>query len=114
MIKTLYWFPIARRYCGGLLGLPVNPDRPTAKLPYDGAWLIMGAEMVHLMQLPNPDPAHLQFRPEHGGAGDGMDGGFFTQLYIFFFHLRPVPELNALSCVYTLLLFWSNCQLPAD
>ena len=38
-------------------GLELNPDRPDAKLPYRGAWLWIGPEMVHLMELPNPDPA---------------------------------------------------------
>lgn len=49
----------------GLLGLEVNPDRPDKKLPYRGAWLWIGPEMIHLMELPNPDP--LTGRPEHGG-----------------------------------------------
>ncbi|GAB4820282.1 hypothetical protein N2152v2_007328 [Parachlorella kessleri] len=57
-------------YCG-LLGLEVvmrlvvNPDRPDDKLPYRGAWLWIGPEMIHLMELPNPDPQ--EGRPEHGG-----------------------------------------------
>jgi catechol 2,3-dioxygenase-like lactoylglutathione lyase family enzyme len=51
-------------YCG-VLGLEVNPARPHDKLPYGGAWLWVGPEMVHLMELPNPDP--LDGRPEHGG-----------------------------------------------
>lgn len=46
-------------------GLKVNPARPTDKLPYRGAWLWVGSEMIHLMELPNPDP--LTGRPEHGG-----------------------------------------------
>lgn len=49
----------------GTLGLPINPDRPHHKLPYRGAWLWIGPEMIHLMELPNPDP--LSGRPEHGG-----------------------------------------------
>eukprot|EP00877_Chromochloris_zofingiensis_P000820 jgi/Chrzof1/10739/Cz05g10190.t1 len=49
----------------GVLGLQVNPDRPHDKLPYRGAWLWIGSEMIHLMELPNPDP--LDNRPEHGG-----------------------------------------------
>jgi len=49
-----------------LLGLAINPDRPDAKLPYRGAWLWIGNDdMIHLMELPNPDPA--EGRPEHGG-----------------------------------------------
>jgi glyoxylase I family protein len=51
-------------YCG-VLGLRLNPDRPDAKLPYRGAWLWAGPEMVHLLELPNPDPAGG--RPAHGG-----------------------------------------------
>ncbi|KAL4451348.1 hypothetical protein ABPG77_009420 [Micractinium sp. CCAP 211/92] len=51
-------------YCG-VLGLEINPDRPHEKLPYRGAWLWIGPEMIHLMELPNPDP--LDGRPEHGG-----------------------------------------------
>ena len=56
------------------LGLPVNPDRPNDKLPYDGAWLMMGPEMVHLMELPNPDPTDAEFRPAHGGKDRAVDG----------------------------------------
>lgn len=48
-----------------VLGLELNPDRPDDKLPYRGAWLWIGPEMIHLMELPNPDP--LEGRPEHGG-----------------------------------------------
>lgn len=48
-----------------LIGLPINEARPHDKLPYRGAWLWVGAEMIHLMELPNPDP--LTGRPEHGG-----------------------------------------------
>ncbi|KAL4857574.1 5'-3' exoribonuclease 2 [Chlorella vulgaris] len=51
-------------YCG-VLGLEVNPDRPHDKLPYAGAWLWIGPEMIHLMELPNPDPQ--EGRPKHGG-----------------------------------------------
>nr|CAD1843116.1 unnamed protein product [Ananas comosus var. bracteatus] len=48
-----------------LLGLEINEARPNDKLPYRGAWLWVGSEMIHLMELPNPDP--LTGRPEHGG-----------------------------------------------
>lgn len=46
-------------------GLKINEARPHDKLPYRGAWLWVGDEMIHLMELPNPDP--LTGRPEHGG-----------------------------------------------
>lgn len=46
-------------------GLTINEARPHDKLPYRGAWLWVGSEMIHLMELPNPDP--LTGRPEHGG-----------------------------------------------
>ncbi|CAJ2649912.1 unnamed protein product [Trifolium pratense] len=48
-----------------VLGLKINEARPHDKLPYRGAWLWVGSEMVHLMELPNPDP--LTGRPQHGG-----------------------------------------------
>ncbi|KAK7388221.1 hypothetical protein VNO78_23031 [Psophocarpus tetragonolobus] len=48
-----------------LLGLEINEARPHDKLPYRGAWLWVGSEMIHLMELPNPDP--LTGRPQHGG-----------------------------------------------
>lgn len=47
------------------LGLTERSDRPNDKLPYGGAWLDLGTEMVHLMEVPNPDEGML--RPEHGG-----------------------------------------------
>ncbi|KAL0041607.1 hypothetical protein WJX79_009243 [Trebouxia sp. C0005] len=50
--KAFYW-------------LSINTDRPDKKLPYDGLWLWLGPEMLHLMVLPNPDP--LSGRPDHGG-----------------------------------------------
>lgn len=46
-------------------GLTLNPARPDAKLPYRGAWLMVGPDMIHLMELPSPDPT--DGRPEHGG-----------------------------------------------
>jgi glyoxylase I family protein len=51
----------------GILGLAINPARPKDKLPYDGAWLWIGDEMIHIMELENPDPDDLKMRPEHGG-----------------------------------------------
>jgi glyoxylase I family protein len=49
-------------YCG-VLGLPVNDERPD--LGYPGAWLQCGAQQIHLLEVPNPDP--VDGRPEHGG-----------------------------------------------
>lgn len=46
-----------------LLGLAVCPERPD--LGYPGAWLRIGEQQVHLLELPNPDS--LEGRPEHGG-----------------------------------------------
>ena len=42
--------------CCSFAGLEENPDRPHHKLPYRGAWLWIGPEMIHLMELPDPDP----------------------------------------------------------
>ena len=46
-----------------LLGLAVIPERPDLGFP--GAWLRVGAQQVHLLELPNPDP--VTGRPDHGG-----------------------------------------------
>jgi len=46
-----------------ILGLQKNSDRPD--LGYPGAWLDVGTQQIHLLELPDPD-AHSQ-RPEHGG-----------------------------------------------
>lgn len=58
-------------------GLAINPHRPDDRLPYRGAWLNIGPEMIHLMELPNPDDLHG--RPEHGGRDRhfciGIDAG---------------------------------------
>jgi glyoxylase I family protein len=46
-----------------LLGLAVDGNRPD--LGYPGAWLQLGEQQIHLLELPNPDP--LEGRPSHGG-----------------------------------------------
>lgn len=45
------------------LGLCVDPARPD--LGYPGAWLTVGAQQLHLLELPSPDP--VQGRPAYGG-----------------------------------------------
>ena len=47
----------------GILGFPVDPSRPD--LGYPGAWLDIGQQQIHLLELPNPDPT--PGRPAHGG-----------------------------------------------
>ena len=51
-----------RFYCD-LLGLKLDNSRP--ELGYPGAWLSVGDQQIHLIELPNPDPA--EGRPMHGG-----------------------------------------------
>jgi glyoxylase I family protein len=46
-----------------VLGLPEDPQRPD--LGYPGAWLTLGAQQIHLLELLNPDP--VTGRPAHGG-----------------------------------------------
>jgi glyoxylase I family protein len=46
-----------------VLGLVVDDSRPD--LGYPGAWLRVGQQQIHLLQLPNPDPVHG--RPAHVG-----------------------------------------------
>ena len=48
-------------YCG-FLGMELNPVRA---LSFPGAWLMLGDQELHIMELPNPDP--IVGRPEHGG-----------------------------------------------
>lgn len=49
-------------YCD-VLGLPIDESRPIMNFP--GAWLKIGEQQIHLLELPNPDP--VAGRPEHGG-----------------------------------------------
>ena len=49
-------------YCG-VLGMAVEKTRPD--LGYPGAWLRVGAQQIHLLELPNPDP--VSDRPAHVG-----------------------------------------------
>ncbi|MDH5435401.1 MAG: VOC family protein [Gammaproteobacteria bacterium] len=53
----------ALKFYRDMLGLKVDPARPD--LGYAGAWLDIGNQQIHLLELPNPDP--LTGRPEHGG-----------------------------------------------
>jgi hypothetical protein len=69
-LSDIIWFTGEQKFKNNfffcqLLGLEINEARPNDKLPYRGAWLWVGSEMIHLMELPNPDP--LTGRPEHGG-----------------------------------------------
>ena len=54
---------IALNFYQGLLGLPLDESRPD--LGYPGAWLNVGEQQIHLLELPNPDP--VSGRPAHGG-----------------------------------------------
>lgn len=46
-----------------ILDLEVCDDRP--ELAFHGAWLQIGDQQIHLLEVPNPDP--VEDRPEHGG-----------------------------------------------
>jgi glyoxylase I family protein len=46
-----------------ILELQLRSDRP--ELGYPGAWLNLGDQQLHLLELPNPDP--VTGRPAHGG-----------------------------------------------
>ncbi len=48
-------------YCD-ILGMQ-QTERPDLGFP--GAWLQLGAQQIHLLELENPDP--ITGRPEHGG-----------------------------------------------
>jgi len=47
----------------GLLGLDIDASRP--ELAFPGAWLIVGAGQIHLLEL--PDTIRQAALPEHGG-----------------------------------------------
>lgn len=46
-----------------ILALEIDDTRPD--LGYPGAWLTIGNQQIHLIELPNPDPTTN--RPKHGG-----------------------------------------------
>ncbi|WP_045224173.1 VOC family protein [Methyloterricola oryzae] len=54
----------ARNFYEGVLGLTPSDKRPV--LPYGGVWYEIGANQIHLLQVPNPDAGSK--RPEHGGV----------------------------------------------
>lgn len=55
----------ALRFYRDILKLRVNPARPD--LGYPGAWLDVGSQQIHLLQLPNPYPNAAPEQPVHGG-----------------------------------------------
>lgn len=63
--RVIFFGWVISSFMNLLSGLEINEARPHDKLPYRGAWLWVGSEMIHLMELPSPDP--LTGRPEHGG-----------------------------------------------
>lgn len=66
----------ARAFYEGTLGLTPDLSRPAMSVK--GAWYRVGAQQIHLLNLPNPEAGLV--RPEHGGqdrhvalAVDGLD-----------------------------------------
>lgn len=47
----------------GLLGMQRDHSRP--EMAFHGAWLAVGNQQLHLLELPNPDP--VNGRPAHAG-----------------------------------------------
>lgn len=52
----------ALKFYHEVLGMRLT-DRPDLGFP--GAWFQLGAQQIHLLELPNPDPT--TGRPDHGG-----------------------------------------------
>ena len=76
-------------YCE-VLGLQ-QVDRPDLGFP--GAWLQLGAQQLHLLELDNPDP--ITGRPVHGGRD--------RHVALNALALAPVQEaLNRAGVVYTM------------
>jgi len=70
MIKALHHVSLvvadtehALAFYRDLLDLECDSSRPD--LGYAGAWLRVGGQQIHLLELPNPDP--VTGRPVHGG-----------------------------------------------
>ena len=53
----------ALEFYQGILGLSVDHGRP--ELGFPGAWLKIGEQQIHLLEVSNPDP--VSGRPQHGG-----------------------------------------------
>lgn len=53
----------ARHFYEAVLGLSPSATRP--EMSFAGVWYEIGAQQIHLLVLPNPDP--VSGRPEHGG-----------------------------------------------
>lgn len=53
----------ALRFYAGVLGLEVDDTRPP--MGFEGAWLKVGGQQIHLLQVANPDP--VVGRPAHAG-----------------------------------------------
>jgi len=62
----------ALRFYRDVLELTVNPQRPD--LGYPGVWLDVGAQQIHLLEL--PDHGNRGERPAHGGRD------YHTALYV--------------------------------
>lgn len=45
--------------------LGMTPDASRPDMSFDGAWLAVGGQQIHLLQVPNPDP--VSGRPAHAG-----------------------------------------------
>lgn len=70
MIKSIHHVSLivsdtrrALKFYHDLLGLSCEDNRPD--LGYPGAWLQVGGQQIHLLELDNPDP--VDGRPQHGG-----------------------------------------------
>ena len=72
-----------------VLGFP-TVERPDLGFP--GAWLGVGKQQIHLLELPNPDP--VTGRPEHGGRD--------RHLALLTLDLRPICQrLEAAAVPFT-------------
>ncbi|GMH33912.1 hypothetical protein BSKO_01746 [Bryopsis sp. KO-2023] len=83
---------LSMQFYSDFLGLRLNPDRPDARLDFRGAWFWVGTEMIHLMEVPNPDPK--EGRPEEGGRD--------KHICIAVESLQPlIDKLNDANLVFT-------------
>jgi len=57
--------PTSKNFYLRTLGFEDDTHMRPSTLPFPGAFVRGGAQQIHLMELPNPDPT--RGRPEHGG-----------------------------------------------
>lgn len=84
-MRAVVWRTVRPRSCSGRGGIRTKRHVDGVA----GRWLWIGPEMIHLMELPNPDP--LEGRPDHGGRDRHVCIGLKS--------VRPAGPESGMICV---------------